>query len=205
VVINCAAIPEALLEAELFGYARGAFTGAVQPYLGRIQSANGGTLFLDEIGEVPLGMQAKLLRFLDQKEVQRLGSPETMRVDVRVVAATNARLDELSRQGLFREDLFYRLSVFPIELPPLRDRSGDIETLAHHFLQSFEPGCGHNRLSTSVVKALQQHRWDGNVRELQHVMERAAILADGGVILPEHVGLSFKEGTQVPVPTAQAA
>ena len=130
VVINCAAIPEALLESELFGYVRGAFTGAVQSHIGRIHSAHGGTLFLDEIGELPLGMQAKLLRFLDQGEVQRLGSSDVFRVDVRVLAASNARLAELVERKQFREDLFYRLSVFPIELPPLSQRSADVEALA---------------------------------------------------------------------------
>ena len=135
VTINCAAIPEALLEAELFGYVRGAFTGAVQSHMGRIYGASGGTLFLDEIGDLPLGMQAKLLRFIDRGEVQRLGSADVHRIDVRIVAATNADLAELSRQRLFREDLYYRLSVFPIELPRLAERRGDIRLLAEHFVR----------------------------------------------------------------------
>ncbi len=205
VVLNCAAIPEALLEAELFGYARGAFTGAVQPHVGRIQSANGGTLFLDEIGELPLGMQAKLLRFLDQGEVQRLGSTETLRVDVRVIAATNARLDELSRQRLFREDLYYRLAVFPLELPRLSERGPDIETLARHFLERFDAGEEAVHLSPAAARILQQHSWPGNVRELQHVMERATILAEGGAILPQHLGLPLEDGTPAISPAAQAA
>jgi transcriptional regulator with GAF, ATPase, and Fis domain len=133
-------------------------------------------------------MQAKLLRFLDQGEVQRLGSTEVARVDVRVVAATNANLADLAKQRQFREDLFYRLSVFPIELPPLPDRRSDIEPLARHFLKRVEPGA-EAHLGADSVRALEQHDWPGNVRELQHAIERAAILADGGPILPEHLGL----------------
>lgn len=189
VVINCAAIPEALLESELFGYVRGAFTGAVQSRLGRIHSAHGGTLFLDEIGEMPLGIQSKLLRFLDQGEVQRLGSSDVFRVDVRVIAATNADLADLSRKKQFREDLYYRLSVFPIELPSLAERRGDVEALARHFLRQFQLGPEPQLLTTESVRVLEKHAWPGNVRELQHVIERASILAEGGPILPEHLGL----------------
>ena len=188
VVINCAAIPEALLESELFGYVRGAFTGAVQSRLGRIHSAHGGTLFLDEVGELPLGMQAKLLRFLDQGEVQRLGSSDVFRVDVRVLAASNAHLAELARRNQFREDLFYRLSVFPIELPALAQRREDVEPLARHFLAKFDEGTAS--FSPEALRLLEKHSWPGNVRELQHVIERACILAEGGAILPEHLGLS---------------
>jgi transcriptional regulator with GAF, ATPase, and Fis domain len=197
VVINCAAIPEALLESELFGYVRGAFTGAVQSRIGRIHSAHGGTLFLDEIGELPLGMQAKLLRFLDQGEVQRLGSSDVFRVDVRVLAASNANLAELSQRKLFREDLFYRLSVFPIEMPPLSQRCDDVEALARHFLRKFEPENSSAMLSRESVRLLEKHSWPGNVRELQHVIERASILAEGGPILPEHLGLPGCEVPQV--------
>src|SRR6266481_2873047 len=136
-VVNCAAIPETLLEAELFGYARGAFTGAMQSYAGRIQTAQGGTLFLDEIGEMPLSLQPKLLRFLEQKELQRLGSAEVVRVDARVIAATNAHLLTLVREGKFREDLYYRLCAFPIEIPSLRDRCEDIVQLAAHFIERY--------------------------------------------------------------------
>ena len=187
VVINCAAIPEALLESELFGYVRGAFTGAVQSRIGRIHSAHGGTLFLDEVGELPLGMQAKLLRFLDQGEVQRLGSSDVFRVDVRVLAASNANLSELAQRREFREDLFYRLSVFPIEMPPLARRREDVEALARHFLQKFVDSVAD--FSPEAVRLLQSHAWPGNVRELQHVIERASILAEGRTILPEHLGL----------------
>ncbi len=189
VAINCAAIPEALLESELFGYVRGAFTGAVQSRLGRIHSAHGGTLFLDEIGEVPLSLQSKLLRFLDQGEVQRLGSSDLFRVDVRVIAATNANLAELSQNRQFREDLFYRLSVFPIELPPLAQRQGDVAMLAQHFLAQFRLPDEDRVLTPESLLALEKHSWPGNVRELQHVMERACILAEGGTILPQHLGL----------------
>ena len=197
VVINCAAIPEALLESELFGYVRGAFTGAVQSRIGRIHSAHGGTLFLDEIGELPLGMQAKLLRFLDQGEVQRLGSSDVFRVDVRVLAASNANLPELVERKLFREDLFYRLSVFPIEMPPLARRPADVEALVRHFLRKFEPESSGATLSQEALWLLEKHSWPGNVRELQHVIERACILAEAGPILPEHLGLPGSEISQL--------
>jgi len=182
VVVNCAAIPEALLESELFGYTRGAFTGAVQSQLGRVAAAHGGTLFLDEVSELPLGMQAKLLRFLEQKEVQRLGSSEVTRVDVRVVAASNADLAERTARGNFRQDLLYRLSAFPIELPPLAERRADIIPLAEHFLGCMAAALETvgPRLTEEAIHILESHPWHGNVRELQHMMERASILADGG-------------------------
>jgi DNA-binding NtrC family response regulator len=190
VTINCAAIPEALLESELFGHVRGAFTGAVQSHLGRIQAASGGTLFLDEIGELPPGLQAKLLRFLEQKEIQRLGGTEPQRVDVRVVAATNQDLLEKVERGDFREDLYYRLSAFPVELPLLCDRPADIVPLAEHFLEQATAGTKNHRavVSKEAAHLLQSHPWPGNVRELQHVMERAAILAEEtDRIGPEHL------------------
>jgi transcriptional regulator with GAF, ATPase, and Fis domain len=193
VVINCAAIPEALLESELFGFVRGAFTGAVQSRVGRIHSAHGGTLFLDEIAELPLGIQAKLLRFLDQGEVQRLGSSDIFRVDVRVIAATNAQLADTVQKREFREDLFYRLSVFPIEMPPLASRRGDVPALARHFLQTLRLPQEQQILPAESVQALEGHSWPGNVRELQHVIERASILAEGGPILPRHLGLPRRE------------
>jgi DNA-binding NtrC family response regulator len=181
VVVNCAAIPEALLESELFGYTRGAFTGAVQSQLGRIPAAQGGTLFLDEVSELPLGMQAKLLRFLEQKEIQRLGTSEVTRVDVRVIAASNVDLAGRAERGEFRLDLFYRLSAFPIELPSLAERRGDIAALAEYFLACMAAALEKPspRLSAEAVRVLEAHAWRGNVRELQHVMERASILADG--------------------------
>ena len=186
VVINCAAIPEPLLEAELFGFVKGAFTGAVQSRIGRIHAAQGGTLFLDEIGDLPLGLQSKLLRFLEQGEVQRLGSSDTFRVDVRVVAATNAHLRRLVQERNFREDLFYRLSVFPIELPPLRERMDDLPRLAQCFLSKY---CPRNVVLTpEAASVMQQHTWPGNVREVRNVMERASILIGSGFeIRPEHI------------------
>ena len=182
IVINCAAIPEALLESELFGFTRGAFTGAVQSQIGKISAAHGGTLFLDEVGELPLGMQAKLLRFLEQKEVQRLGSCDVQRVDVRVIAATNVDLGQRLASHQFRQDLFYRLSAFPIELPRLSERQGDVVPLAEHFLACMASALNQPtpKLTQNAIELLNAHAWNGNVRELQHVMERASILADDG-------------------------
>ena len=179
VIVNCAAIPESLLEAELFGHARGAFTGAVQSRLGRIHVAQGGTLFLDEIGELPLSMQAKLLRFLQNGEVQRLGSSDVYRVDVRVVCATNVRLPELVKARQFREDLYYRLAIFPIAVPPLRERAEDINALSRYFLErlSAEVNVPDKRLSSRALGYLEKQGWPGNVRELQHAVERAFILS----------------------------
>jgi transcriptional regulator with GAF, ATPase, and Fis domain len=186
VVINCAAIPEALLEAELFGYTKGAFTGAVQSRIGRIHAAQGGTLFLDEIGDLPLGLQSKLLRFLEQGEVQRLGSTDSFKVDVRVVAATNGNLRKLVQEKQFREDLFYRLAIFPIELPLLKDRMEDLPTLAASFLNRFSSH--RSSLSSEATFQLLQHSWPGNVRELRNVIERATILAqDERQLLARHI------------------
>jgi DNA-binding NtrC family response regulator len=190
-VVNCAAIPETLLEAELFGYARGAFTGAMQSYAGRIHTAQGGTLFLDEIGEMPLSLQPKLLRFLEQKELQRLGSAEVVRVDARVISATNAHLLTLVREGRFREDLYYRLCAFPIEIPPLRDRPEDIAPLAAHFLAKFAAPLPAPEFSAGALQLLQTQSWAGNIRELQNVIERALILSeDEAMIRPEHLLLA---------------
>jgi DNA-binding NtrC family response regulator len=195
VAVNCAAIPEALLESELFGHARGAFTGAVQAQLGRIPAAHGGTLFLDEVSELPFGMQAKLLRFLEQKEVQRLGTAELTHVDVRVIAASNVDLAGRAGRGEFREDLFYRLAAFPLELPPLTERRADIIPLAEHFLACMAAAMSGRcpRLSGEVVRILEAHPWKGNVRELQHVMERASILVENGdTVLSEHLYFPFQ-------------
>jgi transcriptional regulator with GAF, ATPase, and Fis domain len=179
VTVNCAAIPEALLESEMFGHVRGAFTGAVQSRLGRIHVAHGGTLFLDEVGELPLGMQAKLLRFLQNGEVQRLGSPDVYKMDVRLICATNARLSEQVQARQFRQDLYYRLAVFPVHLPALRHRLEDLEALTEHFLRqlSAESGMAQRTVASDTVKVLMSRRWEGNVRELQHTLERAFILA----------------------------
>ena len=177
VVLNCAAIPESLLEAELFGHARGAFTGAVQSRTGRIESANGGTLLLDEIGEMPLGMQAKMLRFIESGELQKVGENEVVRVDVRLIAATHQPLEERAAEGAFRLDLYHRLAVFPIEVPPLRERMEDIAELAEHFLEQMGKENPLKRLTPQALQRLREHNWPGNVRELMHVLERGAILA----------------------------
>jgi transcriptional regulator with GAF, ATPase, and Fis domain len=199
VVVNCAAIPEALLEAELFGHARGAFTGAVQSRLGRIHVAQGGTLFLDEIGELPLSMQAKLLRFLQNGEVQRLGSPDVYKVDVRVVCATNVRLLDLVPAKQFRQDLYYRLAIFPIAMPPLRERAEDIGALAGHFLAqlSADAALSPKRLGAGALAFLQQAHWAGNVRELHHSIERAFILAGNEPQLHTEHFQAFHEGIEL--------
>ena len=186
VVVNCAAIPETLLEAELFGFVKGAFTGAVQSNIGRIHAAQGGTLFLDEIGDLPLGLQSKLLRFLEQGEVQRLGSTDAFRVDVRLIAATNANLRRRVQERNFREDVYYRLSIFPIELAPLRERMEDLLLLTDHFIRKF---CPNNvAFSPEAMDLLQQHTWPGNVRELRNVIERASILVGRNCeIRPEQI------------------
>jgi DNA-binding NtrC family response regulator len=187
VVVNCSAIPEALLEAELFGYAKGSFTGAIQSRIGRIHAAHGGTLFLDEIGDMPLSLQSKMLRFLEQGEVQRLGGNDNLKVDVRVVAATNADLKKMIAEQKFRDDLFYRLSVFPIHLAPLRERMSDLEELAMAFITKFQPGLS---LSQEALQILKHHTWPGNVRELRNAIERATILVGSGrEIKPEHIFL----------------
>ena len=175
VVINCAAIPEPLLEAELFGYTKGAFTGATQSRIGRIHAAHGGTLFLDEIGDMPYPLQSKLLRFLEQGEVQRIGGSDTLKVDCRVVAATNADLKKLAKANQFREDLYYRLAVFPIHLPPLRERMDDLDDLIQSFLTRF---CPDLTLHAQARVALLAHDWPGNVRELRNVLERASLFAE---------------------------
>jgi len=173
IVVNCSAIPETLLEAELFGYTKGSFTGALQSRIGRIHAAHGGTLFLDEIGDMPLSLQSKILRFLEQGEVQRIGGNDNLKVDVRVVAATNADLKKMVASQQFREDLYYRLAVFPIHLPPLRDRMDDLEELALSFVAKFSPGVA---MSRDALRILAQHSWPGNIRELRNAIERATIL-----------------------------
>jgi len=178
VVLNCAAIPEALLEAELFGHTRGAFTGAVQSRTGRIEAAHGGTLFLDEIGEMPLALQAKMLRFLESGELQRVGDNETMRVDVRVVAASHQPLQQRAKERVFRLDLYHRLAVFPVKVPALRDRMEDVLPLAAYLLGRLGEEMPVKRLSSGAAARLMEHDWPGNVRELAHVLERGAILAE---------------------------
>ena len=183
VAINCAAIPEALLEAELFGHTRGAFTGAVQGRVGRIEAADGGTLFLDEIGEMPLALQSKLLRFVESGELQRVGDNETVKVDVRIVAATHRPLAQHTQTGTFRADLYYRLAVFLIRTPALADHAEDLPLLVHHFLERMGREAPRKRIDTAALARLTSHPWPGNVRELEHVLERAAILAGDAPVL----------------------
>jgi transcriptional regulator with GAF, ATPase, and Fis domain len=183
VAINCAAIPEALLEAELFGHTRGAFTGAVHGRVGRIESADGGTLFLDEIGEMPLALQSKLLRFVESGELQRVGDNETVKVDVRIVAATHQPLGKHTQDGRFRADLYYRLAVFLIRTPALIDHAQDLSLLVEHFLEKMGREEPVKRLEASAVAKLRAHDWPGNVRELEHVLERAAILAGDSTVI----------------------
>ena len=178
VALNCAAIPETLLEAELFGHTRGAFTGAVQSRLGRIEAANGGTLFLDEIGELPLVLQAKLLRFLENGEIQRIGGNDTVHVDVRVVSATHQALEDRVKNGTFRLDLYHRLAVFPVQVPPLRERLEDLSMLVEEVLRNLGRQTPRKRISSLALQCLTEHPWPGNVRELQNVLQRAVILAD---------------------------
>jgi len=177
VAINCAAIPEALLEAELFGHTRGAFTGAVQGRTGRIEAADGGTLFLDEIGEMPLALQSKLLRFVESGELQRIGDNDTVKVDVRILAATHQPLSSHAQNGLFRADLYYRLAVFLIRTPALADHLEDLTLLVDHFLERLGREQPAKRIDAGARAKLCLHAWQGNVRELEHVLERAVILA----------------------------
>ncbi len=184
VKVNCAAIPAGLLESELFGHERGAYTGAVTRGIGRFERANRGTLFLDEIGDLPLELQPKLLRVMQERQFERLGGAATIQTDVRVICATHRNLSEMIEEGQFRADLFYRLSVFPIELPPLRDRREDIRLLVHHFAMDY---AGRMRrpitaISEEFMAAVAWHSWPGNVRELQNFIERSVILSTGGVL-----------------------
>jgi formate hydrogenlyase transcriptional activator len=184
VKLNCAAIPLDLLESELFGHERGAFTGAICQKIGRFELANRGTLFLDEVGDIPLALQPKLLRILQEQEFERLGSSRTHHVDVRLVAATNHDLADMVKQVAFRVDLYYRLNVFPILLPPLRERRDDIPLLVTHFVERFCRKLGKrvDRIAPETMSAFETYDWPGNVRELQNLIERAVILADGGVL-----------------------
>src|SRR5947208_9023914 len=185
--VNCAAVPRELYESEFFGHARGAFTGALRDRAGRFELADGGTLFLDEVGEIPLELQAKLLRVLQEGELERVGEERTRRINVRLIAATNRDLRSEAEAGRFRPDLYYRLSVFPVELPPLRKRKEDLPLLAEHFLQALARKLGRPtpRLTLTAVQQLQQYDWPGNVRELQHVLERAVITSTGGRLTVE--------------------
>ena len=191
VAINCAAIPDNLLESELFGYEKGAFTGAAKTTPGKIESANGGTLMLDEIGDLPHALQAKLLRFLQERVIERLGGRQEIPVDVRIVCATHQDLKVLIKEGRFREDLFYRLAEIVIDIPPVRERKGDAALLAHAFVRRFsaEQNRGNMTLSEDATRAIELHTWPGNVREIENCIKRAVIMADGLQITREDIGL----------------
>ncbi len=193
VKINCTTIPENLMESELFGYEKGAFTGAVAARPGKFEQADKGTVFLDEIGDVPPSVQVKLLRVLQDREFERLGSNRTRQIDVRVIAATNADLRRALEEGNFREDLYYRLNVFPITIPPLRERREDIPLLAERFLRRFaaEAGARVQEISPEAMSKLVEYHWPGNVRELENVIERSLLYADGTVLGPEHIRLDY--------------
>jgi two-component system, NtrC family, response regulator len=192
VAINCAAIPESLLESELFGHEKGAFTGAVKQTPGKIETAHGGTLFLDEIGDLPLALQAKLLRFLQERVIERVGGRQEIPVDVRIVCATHQSLKEHATSGRFREDLYYRLAEIVVEIPPLRARSGDVALLAHNFVRRIaaEQRRGSVALLPEALSALEAHAWPGNVRELENVIKRAVIMADSNRITAADIGLN---------------
>ena len=192
--VNCATLPDTLLESELFGHERGAFTGAEKLRIGRFEQANGGSVFLDEIADVSLPTQAKLLRVLQEREFERLGSNRTIRVDVRIVAATNKDLNKEIAEGRFREDLYYRLNVVTINIPPLREREGDVEPLAEFFLHKFSHTLNKKmkKIDSSAMRLLKGYRWPGNIRELENTMERAVLMADTDVVTPEDLSLPFK-------------
>ena len=187
VAVSCAAIPGTLLESELFGHERGAFTDAKERRLGKLELAHGGTFYLDEVGDMPLDLQTKLLRALQERTIERVGGNESIRIDVRVLAATNHDLDALMKEGKFREDLYYRLNVVTLNLPPLRERRRDIPLLVEHFLGKYAPELGERRVSPDALDRLVGHEWPGNVRELENVVQRAMVMATSGVILPEHL------------------
>jgi len=203
VVLNCAAIPEGLVESELFGYERGAFSGAVSPKPGLFEVAHGSTLFLDEIGELPLSVQAKLLRVLETGDVSRLGSVRPTRVDVRIVAATNRHLPTEVARGAFRADLYYRLNGVTLWIPPLRERPDDIEALARHFAEKCSTGVGLE-FGKEALDALLAHPWPGNVRELKSVVERAVLIARGGVVAPPDLMLDAAPNA-LPIGTPEQA
>ncbi len=206
VAVDCGAIPPELIESELFGHARGAFTGATRDAPGLALEADGGTLLLDEIGELPLALQPKLLRFLQEEEVRRVGDPRARRVDVRVIAATSRDLAAAARRGEFREELLYRLDVVTLRVPPLRERPGDVERLARHFLArcaGLRPGGGPEGFTPEALAALAAHRWPGNVRELAHAVERAAILGEGPLVAEEELPASVRAPAGAPPPPAE--
>ena len=199
VAINCAAIPENLLESELFGYEKGAFTGAAKTTPGKIETANGGTLMLDEIGDLPLALQAKLLRFLQERVIERLGGRQEIPVDVRIVCATHQDLKSQISDGRFREDLYYRLAEIVVSIPPLRERRGDAALLAHAFVHKFsaEQKRGSMTLAEDAVRTIESHRWPGNVRELENCLKRAVIMTDGSRITRDDIGLETGNSDEI--------
>jgi DNA-binding NtrC family response regulator len=203
VAINCAAIPDTLLETELFGHEKGAFTGAAQRKPGRFELAHRGTIFLDEIGDLPLALQAKILRALEERQFERVGGTQSLHVDVRVVAATNRNLKQRVAERQFREDLFFRLSVFPIQIPPLRERGDDVLILARHFVGRFCRDLNKTPLllAPAAIDDLKSYPWPGNVRELQNCIERAVILTEGDTIHQRHLNLSFRAVKEPPPDT----
>jgi formate hydrogenlyase transcriptional activator len=200
VKLNCAAIPFDLLESELFGHERGAFTGAIAQRIGRFEAADSGTLFLDEVGDIPLALQPKLLRVLQEQEFERLGSARTHQVDVRLLAATHRDLTAMVKRGEFRSDLYYRMNVFPIVLPPLRARSEDIPDLVQHFIEIYSRRMGKQieRVPAETMSALTSYGWPGNIRELQNFIERSVILSDGTVLRPPLADLKHSVGSESP-------
>ncbi|MET0026571.1 MAG: PEP-CTERM-box response regulator transcription factor [Candidatus Thiodiazotropha sp.] len=199
--INCASIPENLLESELYGYEKGAFTGAVKRTIGKIESANGGTLFLDEIGDMPLGLQAKMLRFLQERVIERIGGRDEIPVDIRVICATNKDLEEMIARGEFREDLYYRISEIIINIPPLRDRAGDAVLLAWSFLGKYakQNGSKVTGYTSEALKAIEEYSWPGNVRELENRIKRAVVMADDTLITPSELQLSAESEDHMPI------
>lgn len=201
IAINCAAIPENLLESELFGYEKGAYTGAAKQTIGKIELAHGGTFFLDEVGDLPMALQAKLLRFLQERVIERVGGREEIPVNVRIVCATHQNLKDLISAGRFREDLFYRLSEIVISIPPLRMRVGDAALLAHHFKNKFSSQEGRPLMnfSSEALSAIENYQWPGNVREMENCIKRAVIMAEGPLISGEDLGLAVSPATEAPI------
>jgi DNA-binding NtrC family response regulator len=207
VAVNCSALPENLLEAELFGHVKGAFTGALQHRIGRFEQANQGTLFLDEVGDMPADVQTKLLRVLQEREFERLGSSETIEVDVRIIAATNVDLREMVRKGKFRQDLYYRLNVVPVQMPALRSRLGDIPALVQHFLERIcrDEGLALKQVDAGALESLMERQWPGNVRQLENAVEMAVVLSGARKTLvasdfPYSLGLESIEGAALTPP-----
>src|SRR6201988_4774170 len=205
VKVNCAAIPAGLLESELFGHERGAFTGAINSHVGRFALADRGTLFLDEIGDMPLELQPKLLRVLQEREFEAVGSTRTTRVDVRVVAATNRDLRQMVRDGEFREDLYYRLNIFPVSLPPLRERKADIPEFVRYFIEQFATSMDKmiDTIPEETMRAIVRHSWPGNIRELQNYVARAVILSNDGVFEPAPLEKCEPAATEIANPTLE--